>query len=124
MKLFYEIFLEKLFSDKSLSIEMQEFLSWLTFLYSRKMDLRIVLTLFLTRRNVHLQHEEILNVRSISICRHCGSENAKHPRGRFHQTLCTKQKVAGAQHLAKNSLFNFTNVLPKAALVKFTKDVR
>ena len=33
----------------------------------------------------------------------------RHLRGRFHQTLCAKQKDAGAQCLAKNLQFNFIN---------------
>ncbi len=42
------------------------------------------------------------------------------PRGRFHQRLCAKQKAPGAQRLAKNLPFNFSNFLP-CTLTKFAK---
>ena len=35
--------------------------------------------------------------------------------GRFHQSFFAKRKFAGAQLAAKNSPFNFTNILPQTA---------
>jgi len=43
------------------------------------------------------------------------------PGGQFHQSFFAKQKVARAKLLAKNSPFNFTNILPQIALMKFVQ---
>ena len=37
--------------------------------------------------------------------------------GRFHQTLCAKRKDTGAQHLAKNLPFNFTNLTVQQSII-------
>jgi len=44
------------------------------------------------------------------------------PRSQFHQTLFSKQKVANAQGLAKNSPIDFTNI--QTALMKFANLMR
>ena len=61
-----------------------------------------VLLMLLTIKQTSIVNDAKLNLAS--------PENSEiNIRGRFHQTLCTMQKVAGAWPLAKNSPFNFTN---------------